>query len=165
MINKLKKYTKEIILFSILLFVMSNAISLYRSTDLNKVELLLSDVTLIEGKSYTINNKKPIMIHFWATWCPICKVEASNIQQISEDFQVLSIATQSGSDEEIKNYQKENGVNFMVINDQDGSLTKSYGVTVFPTTIIYDTNQNVAFSDVGYTSTWVLWIKMFWSSL
>jgi len=144
---------------------MSNAISLYRSTDLNKVELLLSDVTLIEGKSYTINNKKPIMIHFWATWCPICKVEASNIQQISEDFQVLSIATQSGSDEEIKNYQKENGVNFMVINDQDGSLTKSYGVTVFPTTIIYDTNQNVAFSDVGYTSTWVLWIKMFWSSL
>jgi len=163
--NKIKKYTKEIILFSILLFVMSNAISLYRSTDLNKVELLLSDVTLIEGKSYTINNKKPIMIHFWATWCPICKVEASNIQQISEDFQVLSIATQSGSDEEIKNYQKENGVNFMVINDQDGSLTKSYGVTVFPTTIIYDTNQNVAFSDVGYTSTWVLWIKMFWSSL
>ena len=165
MINKLKKYTKEIMLFSILLFVMSNAISLYRSTNLNKVELTLFDITLTEGKSYTIDTKKPIMIHFWATWCPICKVEASNINKISENFQVLSIATQSGSDEEIKRYQKENGVNFMVINDQGGSLAKSYGVTVFPTTIIYDTNQNVAFSDVGYTSTWALWIKMFWSSL
>jgi thiol-disulfide isomerase/thioredoxin len=163
--NKIKKYTKEIILFSILVFIMSNVISLYRSTDLNKIQLTLSDVTLTEGKQYTIDTKKPIMIHFWATWCPICKVEASNIQQISENFQVLSIATQSGSDEEIKKYQKENGVNFMVINDQDGSLTKSYGVTVFPTTIIYDANQNVAFSDVGYTSTWGLWIKMFWSSL
>jgi thiol-disulfide isomerase/thioredoxin len=105
------------------------------------------------------------MIHFWATWCPICKTEASNIQKISERFQVLTIATQSGNDEDIKKYTKENGVNFMVINDKDGLLTKSAGISTFPTTMIYDKNQQLVFSDVGYSSTWSLWLKMLWVSL
>ncbi len=165
MINKLKKYTKETILFFILIFIMSNAISLYRSTNLNKVPLELSKISLIENKYYTIDKTKPIMIHFWATWCPICKTEASNIQTISKNFQVISIATQSGNDNEIKKYQKENDVDFMVINDIDGSLSKKFNISVFPTTIIYDKNQKVAFSDVGYSSTWSLWLKMLWVNL
>ncbi len=165
MINKLKKYTKETILFFILIFIMSNAISLYRSTNLNKVPLELSKISLIENKYYTIDKTKPIMIHFWATWCPICKTEASNIQTISKNFQIISIATQSGNDNEIKKYQKENDVDFMVINDIDGSLSKKFNISVFPTTIIYDKNQKVAFSDVGYSSTWSLWLKMLWVNL
>jgi thiol-disulfide isomerase/thioredoxin len=163
--NKIKKYLKEISIFFILIFIMSNAISLYRSTDLNKIPLELSKVSLIENKHYTIDKTKPIMIHFWATWCPICKTEASNIQTISKNFQVISIATQSGNDDKIKSYQKENGVDFMVINDIDGSLSKKFNISVFPTTIIYDKNQKVAFSDVGYSSTWSLWLKMIWARL
>lgn len=163
--TKIKKYIKEIIIFLLLLFIMSNAISLYRSADLNKAPLMLLDVKLIGNQNYTIDTTKPIMIHFWATWCPICKTEASNIQKISERFQVLTIATQSGNDEDIKKYTKENGVNFMVINDKDGLLTKSAGISTFPTTMIYDKNQQLVFSDVGYSSTWSLWLKMLWVSL
>ena len=163
--NRIKKYTKEIIVFAILIFIMSNIISFYRSTNLSKAPLMLSSIELINDESYTIDTSKPIMVHFWATWCPVCKVEAPNIQKISENFQVITIATQSGSDEQIKKYQKEHEVDFMVINDKDGSLTKSAGVSVFPTTIIYDKTQKIVFSDVGYTSTWSLWLKMFWANL
>ena len=163
--NRIKKYTKEIIVFAILIFIMSNVISFYRSANLSKSPLMLSFVELINDGSYTIDTSKPIMVHFWATWCPVCKVEAPNIQKISENFQVITIATQSGSDEQIKKYQKEHEVDFMVINDKDGSLTKSAGVSVFPTTIIYDKTQKIVFADVGYTSTWSLWLKMFWANL
>jgi len=104
------------------------------------------------------------MIHFWATWCPICKAEASNIQTISENFQVITVATQSGNDKEINKYQKDNGVNFKVINDKDGSISKYIGIRAFPTTLIYDKNTNIVFSDVGYTSTLILWLKMLWAS-
>jgi len=163
--NKIKKYTKEIVVFSIFIFIISNIISFYRSTNLSKTPLMLSSVELINEESYIIDTSKPIMVHFWATWCPICKVEASNIQKISENFQVITIATQSGDDKQIKKYQKENEVNFMVINDKDGLLSKSANITVFPTTIIYDKNQKMVFADVGYTSTWSLWLKMFWANL
>jgi len=162
--NRIKKYTKEIIVFSMLIFIMSNVISFYRSTNLSKAPLMLSFVELINNQSYTIDTSKPIMVHFWATWCPICKVEAPNIQKISENFQVITIAIQSGNDGQIKKYQKEHGVDFMVINDKYGSLTKSAGVSVFPTTIIYDKNQKIVFADTGYTSTWSLWLKMLWAN-
>ena len=161
--NKIKKYLKEIIFFSLMLFLASNAMSLFRSSDLNQAPLDLKTVKLINNQEYTIDTTKPIMIHFWATWCPICKVEASNIQKISEHFQVLSIATQSGSDEDIKKYQQENKVNFKVINDKDGLISKHIGIGAFPTTLIYDKNKNIVFSDVGYTSTLALWFKMLWA--
>ena len=162
---KIKKIIREILLFSIVIFILSNAISLYRSTDLSKNPLDLSNVTLIDNKKYIIDTTKPLMLHIWATWCPICKAEASNIQTISDNFQLISIATQSGDDESIKKYQKENSIDFMVINDKNGTFAKKYGINVFPTTIIYDANQKVIFSDVGYTSTWSLWLKMLWASL
>ena len=86
-----------------------------------------------------------------------------NIEKISEDFQVLSIATQSRSNQEIKSYLEKYGLDYKVINDKNGSLTNHIGINMLPTTIIYDENQNVIFSDVGYSSTWSLRLKMLWA--
>ncbi|HIG89242.1 MAG TPA: redoxin domain-containing protein, partial [Candidatus Thioglobus sp.] len=38
-----------------------------------------------------VMNSKPlpdqgILIHFWATWCPVCAVENDNIQALAEDY-------------------------------------------------------------------------------
>ncbi len=161
--QKIRKYIKEIIIFVLIVVVASNAISIYRSGDLNKAPLQLSTVTLSDNTQYTIDKSKPILIYFWATWCPVCKVTGPNIQRVSEDFQVLSIATQSGSNQEIKSYLEKHGLNYKVINDHDGSLANHIGINMFPTTIIYDTNQDVIFSDVGYSSTWSLKLKMIWA--
>jgi len=157
------KYIKEIIIFVVIVVLASNAISMYRSGDLNKAPLQLSTVTLSDNTQYTIDKSKPILIYFWATWCPICKVIGPNIEKISEDFQVLSIATQSRSNQEIKSYLEKYGLDYKVINDKDGSLTNHIGINMLPTTIIYDENQNVIFSDVGYSSTWSLRLKMLWA--
>ena len=165
MANKIKKYLKEVVIFSIIFIVFINIISMYKSTDLNQVPLDLNTIKLYDNSKYKIDISKPIMVHFWATWCPICKVEASNIQTISENYQVISIAVQSGSNKDIEKYMKENSVDFMVINDKDGSLAKKYNIGVFPTTVIYDKNGDIAFSDVGYTSTLGLWLKMMWTDL
>jgi thiol-disulfide isomerase/thioredoxin len=162
--NKIKKYTKEIILFFIFMTIFANAVSLYRSIDLNKNSLNIQYVTLLNNIEYTIPKDKTIMIHFWATWCPTCKVEADNIQKISEKYEVLTIALKSGSDREIEQYLKDNNLNYRVVNDKDGVITEKFGVSIFPTTIIYDKNRDVVFSDVGYTSTLGLWLRMWWAS-
>lgn len=163
--NKIKKYIKEIVLFITVMIIFANVISLYRSLDLNKEHLDLSTVTTLHGQNYTIPDSRPLLIHFWGSWCPICKAEADNIQRISENFEVITIAVKSGSDLEIQKYLKEHGLSFKVVNDNDGYLTSKYGVSIFPTTIIYDKNKEVVFSDVGYTSTWGLHLRMWWASL
>ncbi|QOY55102.1 redoxin domain-containing protein [Candidatus Sulfurimonas marisnigri] len=162
--EKIKKYIKEILLFIVVITIFANLLSLYRSVDLNKQPLLLKTVTLLNSIDYTLKDDIPILVHFWATWCPVCKVEAGNIQRISESFQVITIALKSGSDAEIQDYLSLNHLNYKVINDSSGSITADFDVSIFPTTIIYDRNRKVLFSDVGYTSTFGLWIRMWWAT-
>lgn len=162
--NKIIKYIKEILIFFILMTIFANILSLYRSNNLNKEALNISSVSLLHDSSYTLPKNEPILIHFWATWCPTCKAEAPNIQTISENYNVLTIALKSGSDTEIEEYLKSRGLNFKVVNDIDGAITEKFEISIFPTTIVYDKNGEVFFSDVGYTSTLGLWLRMWWAN-
>lgn len=158
---KLIKYIKEIVTFFIILAVASNLISIYKSQDVNKTPLSIESLRLIDNKTYDIKNStKPILIHFWATWCPTCKMEASNIETLSKYFEVITIAVKSGSDNEIKKWMSEKGYDYNVVNDNDGVLSSHFGVMAFPTTFIYDKEKKLRFSEVGYSSTLGLWLRM-----
>ncbi|MFT7824138.1 MAG: redoxin domain-containing protein [Sulfurimonas sp.] len=112
------------------------------------------DVTLIDGKRFkhTDMKKKALVVHFWATWCPSCKAEASNIESISKEYEVLSIAVNSGTDKALNGYMMQNGYTFRVLNDRQGKWAEKFRVDVFPTTFIYDAKGMLKFTEVGYTS-------------
>ena len=165
MIHKIKHYIKEILTFIIIMTIFANLISLYKSSDLNKKPLSLTNISLISEEKYTLSSDKPTLIHIWAIWCPACMLEASNIQTVSEYYNVLTIAVKSGSNVELKAWLDDNEYNFNVINDKSGFISSNFQVGVFPTTFIYDKDKNLVFSDVGYTSTWGLFLRMWWASL
>jgi thiol-disulfide isomerase/thioredoxin len=151
----IKKYLKEFLLFATIIVVATNAMSLYRSMDLNKSSL---------PNFLHVEPNKPVMVHFWATWCPVCKTEIDNIQRLSKDYQVITVIVNSGSDEDIQKYMKERGLDFRVINDYDSQIAHEFGVKIYPTTMIYDKDKKLVFSDVGYTSTIALYLRMMWAS-
>jgi len=165
MLKKIKHYLKEIIIFIVFITIFANGLSLYKSSDLNKEPLNITNITLLDGTKYNLSNTKPTLIHFWAIWCPTCKLEASNIQSISSNYEVITVAVKSGSNEDINNWLKENEYDFNVLNDESGFISSNFNIAVFPTTFIYDKNKNLVFSDVGYTSTWGLMLRMWWASL
>ena len=102
---------------------------------------------------------KPLIVHFWATWCPVCKLEAPNIEKVSTRYNVISIAVKSDSNEKIHSYMSENALNYTVVNDADGSLAKKFGIEVYPTTLIYDKKAQLQFMEVGYSTTLGLQIR------
>ena len=155
-----KKIAKEITIGVLILFVASNVISYLRKPDLSSDMLPVIEVKLLDGSSYTVPKEKPLIIHFWGTWCPVCKVEASNIQTLSEKYDVLTIAVNSGDNKKIKAYMTEHELNFKVLNDREGKWAQQFDVEVFPTTFIYDTKGNLRFSEVGYTTTAGLLARM-----
>ncbi|NPA60514.1 MAG: redoxin domain-containing protein [Epsilonproteobacteria bacterium] len=163
--EKLKHYIKEVVLFFIFITIVTNLLSFYKATDLNKENLQEQVFTLIDSEKYTLPKNKPIIIHFWATWCRTCKMEVSNIQTLSKNFEVLSIAVKSGTDTEIKSYMDKNNLNYKVLNDKDGYYATKFKINAYPTTFIYDKNKNLVFSEVGYTSTLGLWLRMWWIGL
>lgn len=158
--EKIKKYIKEALIFVVVLTVAMNAMSYYKSLDLNKDKLNITSFKLLDNTEYTIQENKAILLHFWATWCPTCKFEAGNIEKISNDYEVITIAVQSGSNEEVQNYLKEHNLSFKVVNDNDGFYSHKFNIKAFPTTLIYDKDKNIKFTEVGYTTTAGLYSRM-----
>ena len=158
--EKIKKYIKEGFVFIVLLTVASNVISYYRAMDLNKEKLDIKSFELLDGTTYHVSGNRPLLVHFWATWCPTCKFEAPNIEKISKDYDVITIAVQSGTNNNIQHYLKEHHLSFRVVNDQEGFYSRKFNIKAFPTTIIYDKNKEQMFSEVGYTTTAGLYSRM-----
>jgi len=144
---------KEIVIGIIILFVMSNLISYVRKPELESNTLPKIEAKLLDGSYYAVQKGKPLVIHFWATWCPTCKLEAGNIQSISEKYEVLTVAVNSGEQSKIEAYMKERGLTFKVLNDHDGKWAGQFKVEAFPTTFIYDGKGKLKFTEVGYTTT------------
>ena len=109
---------------------------------------------LLEGQSFNIQSYqgKPVLLHFWATWCSICKMEENSIASISEDYEVITVAMNSGNDVEITAYLEEQGLSFPVVIDEEGAVAERFGVSAVPTSFIIDPNANITFTEVGYTS-------------
>lgn len=151
----IKKLFKELVIFVVLLFIISNIVSYLRSPDLESNTLPRIEAALIDGSTFKSQDLKgkPLVIHFWATWCPTCKAEATNIEAISGEHEVVSIAVNSGSDEILKRYMRENGHHFRVVNDAEGRWAEIFHVEVFPTTFIFDSKGKLRFTEVGYTTT------------
>ena len=149
-----KKIAKELVSSLVLLFVISLVMNYIRKPDVreNIYTLALEDISdkKIEMNSF---KNKPLVVHFWATWCPTCKLEASNIEAISKEYNVVSIAVNSGSNSELLDYMQKHDLTYTVVNDKNGILVKKFDISAYPTTLIYDKNGTLKFSEVGYSTT------------
>ena len=157
-----KSILKEVIIALLLLFVISNIISYIRQPELGTTQLPKIEARLIDGSNYKVQKGKPVIIHFWTTSCPACKLEAPNIETVSKKYEVLSIAVNSESDENIKNYMQEHELGFNVLNDKEGRWAQMFKIEAFPTTFIYDAKGKLRFTEVGYTTTAGLLARMEW---
>jgi len=106
---------------------------------------------------------KPVLVHFWATWCPICGMEQSTIDAIAEDYTVLSVAMDEASPEEILAYMKDKGVNYPVLHDPDYRIARQYAIRGVPSSFIVDGEGNIRFVESGYTSSIGLRMRLWWA--
>lgn len=146
-----KKIVQEIVSTLLILFVVSMVLNYIRKPDINEniYSLELND-SKIDFSDY---KDKPLLVHFWAIWCPVCKLEAANIESVSTTYDVISIAVKSGSDEALKTFMKEYDLTYTVIDDQSGELAKKFNIEAYPTTLIYNGKGELKFTEVGYSTT------------
>jgi thiol-disulfide isomerase/thioredoxin len=157
---KWKKILKELAAGVVIAFIFLNIISWIKKPDLDSTQLPSGTVTLLDGSRYTFKKGKPVVLHFWATWCRVCQMEVSNIESLSREYDVLTIAVNSGDDRAMRAYMRTHGLHFKVLNDTDGNWTKRFKVEAFPTTFVYDSRGELRFTEVGYTTTAGLFARM-----
>ncbi len=141
------------------------AIQAWRAADLPKGPAPPLRGALLAGGDFDLARAgKPILVHFWATWCPICKLEESSIAALARDYPVVSVALQSGAPEELRAYLAERGLDFPVIDDDDGRLARAWGVHGVPASLIIDRTGRIRFREVGYTSGLGLRFRLWWAA-
>ncbi len=109
---------------------------------------------------------KPTLVHFWATWCPICRTEQGTIAAIAHDYpNTITVAMNSGLTNEVKQYMQEQGIDFLTVNDPDGSISEVWGVHAVPASFIIAPDGKIQFVEVGYTTEIGLRLRLWWAGL
>jgi len=159
-----RKTIIQIILVILAIFV----IRLWQQQDLIKGNVPSFTSTSLTGESLSSKPwpNEPLLIHFWATWCPICEIENDNIQNVAKDYRTLNIAIQSGSDKEVTEYANKNNLKLdNIINDRSGTLATFFGVTGTPSSFIISPSGKITFKEVGYMTELGLRFRLWWSTI
>jgi len=98
----------------------------------------------------------PIMINFWASWCPPCRSEAPGLERIWREnidtgLVLLGVNVQDDEKDALK-YLKDFGITFPNILDHGGQITIDYGVTGLPVTFFVNRDGRVLGRWVGAIS-------------
>lgn len=94
---------------------------------------------------------RPVLIYFWATWCPYCIAAKPQIAKIREQIvpermEILAIDVGGGDSlEKVKRYQEGHPVSWPVLFDGMGVVSRSYKVQGIPLFVVVDREGNVTY--------------------
>lgn len=130
------------------------AIHLFQTRDLTSGRAPSFTRASLGGTTVTVpaQEKPRTVVHFFATWCGVCKIEEPNVIALAEAGDVVLVASASGRPDRVAQYARAHGLTMPIVVDADGALARAYGVRAFPTTFFVDEGGEIDFSVVGYTT-------------
>ncbi len=162
-----KKRWHSWLVYIVLFLVVMQGANWWKNRNTPRGNLSEFSGTLMNGKTFTIADfaGKPTLFHFWATWCPICNLENDSIQSISEDYSVVTIASWSEGETEVKAYMLEKQLTFPVMLDNSGELAQKFGLQGVPASFILDPTGEIKFVETGYSTELGLRFRLWLSTL
>lgn len=96
---------------------------------------------------------KPLIVNFWATWCPPCREEMPSMNRAWEKIRhegIAMIAVNSGEDlESVSAFLTSFPVSFPVLLDPNSELTGSWPIRGLPTTFVLDNSGKIVYRATG----------------
>lgn len=113
---------------------------------------------LLDGKELSLGGLKGrvVVLDFWATWCPPCRLSIPKVQALSERFAsepvtVLGInLDMDETGETVRDFVKEHSIRFPQLLGGT-EVAKKYGVEGIPCTVVVDRSGVVRHVSTGYS--------------
>jgi|TARA_Y100000589_G_scaffold141230_1_gene134825 thiol-disulfide isomerase/thioredoxin len=127
------------------------------SLSLRSASMPVPVVDALEGSSVSLSDfkDKPLVINFWATWCPPCRREMpamARAQRYNPDIHIVLI-NQSESPAQVRAFLAEQGLELNnMLMDVTGDVSREFGVAVLPTTLFYSRDGKLIYRHVGGVS-------------
>jgi cytochrome c biogenesis protein CcmG, thiol:disulfide interchange protein DsbE len=113
-------------------------------------------VTTREGHVLTPDSLrgKVVLVNFWATWCPPCRVEMPALQAIADahpadSFVVLGLSVDRGPADAVDRFLAERGITYPVAIVGDEVVAGFGGVVGYPTSILLGRDGTVRHTVLG----------------
>ena len=104
----------------------------------------------LEGKTVRLADfrGKAVLLNFWATWCQPCKIEMPWFEQLQKQYgpqglQVVGIAMDDASKEDIARFAKDMGVNYPILLGKESVGDAYGGVQFLPSTFFIDRDGKI----------------------
>ena len=146
-------------LMLILIVVFSLALGAFRAPDLSG-EAPDFELRSLGGETVRLSDfrGRTVVLNFWATWCPPCRVELPSFVRFARnnpDIVVLGLAVQSPP-EALEAMVRDQGIGYPVLL-VDEALSQSYPVRSLPTTIVIGPEGRIEAAHSGILFRPMLW--------
>jgi peroxiredoxin len=121
--------------------------------DLNGNEVSLSDL-----------RGKVVFLNFWATWCPPCRLEMPEMEELyqeykNEDIVIIGVDLVEYASS-VRSFVEENGYNWIFVIDTTGEVAADYMVTGIPASFFIDKDGIIRALQTGAMSRFTMKAKL-----
>ena len=103
-----------------------------------------------------------VVLAFGAWWLPLSRTHLQGVRKLADEYSnrgvvVYWVSTESdepksknfASDEQLRNFAQKYGLKVTVLRDQDGTVSKRFGVDQLPSIVILDKDGNMSGAPIG----------------
>ena len=91
-------------------------------------------------------NEKPVILNFWASWCPYCQKNMPILNQLYEKYkheiEVIGVNMEE-TEQTAQNFIKNYSINFPIVLDSNGKITDEFGVLYTNTHVLIGLDGSV----------------------
>lgn len=111
----------------------------------------------LDGKPANLSQfigKEPVLIEFWATWCPNCRELEPTLLKMTKKYdgqmQFVGVAVSvNESPELVKRYAEKHGFTHHIFYDKKGDATTAYNVPATSYVVVLDKTGTVVYTGLG----------------